>query len=146
MLKRKGDVVVGTNNNELPRLSFKNLRPPLKLNYFYSFHFHVINRRTLVKACSIPNIFGGSSLFNNSLINYEKIICNTKRKLQTINTPSDNLVTIVNNLSSLKENNEFDLHDSIDIPDKIKYLSSTFSTDVNMISVPPNNMAPETQI
>jgi len=67
-------------------------------------------------------------------------------KLQIINNSRSNLVTIVNNLSSLKENNEFDLHDSIDIPDKIKYLSSTFSTDVNVISVPPNNMAPETQI
>ena len=46
-------------------------------------------------------------------------MCKNKRKLQTINTPSDNLVTIVNTISSLKERNEFDIHNSICIPDKI---------------------------
>ena len=127
LLNREGDVVIGTNNDEILLLTLKkNLRSPLKLNSSYEFSFHVINCSNLVKTCSIANICSYSSLLNSSIINHEKIICKTKRKLQTSNTPNNNLVTIVNTPSSLKERDKSDLHDGICIPDKIKSLSFPF--------------------
>ena len=71
------------------------------------------------------------------------VICKTKRKLQIINSPSVNLVTIINKPSFLKKRYVFDLHDSICIPDKIKYLSSPLTTFVNFISVPPKIWHPK---
>ena len=41
-VKREGDVVGGTNNDEHPRLSFLNLRSPLKINSFYYFPYYFL--------------------------------------------------------------------------------------------------------
>ena len=64
-----------------------------------------------------------------------KNICKTKNKLQK--NHSENLVTIVNNPSSLKVRNQCNLHDGVYIPDKIKSL--------NVISVPPKKYGTQSQ-
>ena len=122
-----------------------NFRSPLELNSFYSFLFHVIDYSSLVKTSSIPNVCSDSRLPNSSIINHEKTFCTTKRKLQTINILSDNLVTIVNNPSSLKKMNEFDLNDGICISGKIRSLSSSLTTVVNVISIPPKIWYPKAE-
>ena len=72
-----------------------------------------------------------------------KNICKTKNKLQK--NHSENLVTIVNNPSSLKVRNQCNLHDGVYIPDKIKSLYSPLTTDVNIISAPPKIWRPTSE-
>ena len=72
---------------------------------------------------------------------------NNKAKLiyQTINTPCDNVVTIVNNPSSLREDNELPLHDGCSPPDKFESPFSPSFPAVNIISVPPKIWRPDPQ-
>ena len=56
---------------------------------------------------------------------------------QTINNSSANVVTIVNNPSSLREDNELPLHDGFSTPGKFESPSSHSFSVVNIISVPP---------
>ena len=56
---------------------------------------------------------------------------------QTINTPSANVVIIVNNINSLREDNRLEPHDGYCKPDNFKSTSSPSIFAVNIISVPP---------
>ena len=62
--------------------------------------------------------------------------------METIDTPSANVVTIVDNLTSLREDNSLELHDGCYKPDKFESTSSPSISVVNIISVPPNNYKP----
>ena len=73
---------------------------------------------------------------NRSIIKNEKTNYKTNLILQTINTPSANLATIVNNHTSLKMENRLDLHDSCCKPDKIESITPPLISVVNIISVP----------
>ena len=121
---RKGkDVVVETNNDELSRLSFNNLR---------SFCSNIVN------ACGISNICNHIFLPSNSyIIHNETTKYKTKLIPQTINTPSANVVIIVNNINSLREDNRLEPHDGYCKPDNFKSTSSPSIFAVNIISVPP---------
>ena len=61
---------------------------------------------------------------------------------QTINNSSANVVTIVNNPSSLREDNKLPLHDGCSTPDKFESPSSSSFSAVNIISSPPKIWRP----
>ena len=63
--------------------------------------------------------------------------------MEIINTPSANVVTIVDNLTSLREDNRSELHDGCYRPDKFESTSFPSISVVNIISVPPNIWRPK---
>ena len=83
---------------------------PLKTNSFYSFPYSILNCSNLVTTCSIPNVFGNPSKQISSIINTATIFLKTKN-LQTINTSSNNLVTIFNTHLQFKDRTRSNLHD-----------------------------------
>ena len=83
---------------------------PLKKKSFYSFPYSILNCSNLVTTCSIPNVFGNPSKQISSIINTATIFLKTK-DLQTINTFSNNLVTIFNTHLQFKDRTRSNLHD-----------------------------------
>ena len=68
---------------------------------------------------------------------------NTKLTSQIINNPRANVVTIVNNLTSLREVNRLELHDGCSKPDKFEPSSSHLIYAVNITSLPPKIWRPK---
>ena len=74
---------------------------------------------------------------NSSIIQNEKTNYKPEPISQKINTPSANVVTIVNNITSLREDNRLEPHDGYYKPDNFKSTSSPSIFAVNILSVPP---------
>ena len=143
LIERGKDLVVGTSNDALFRLSLLNLRSQPKL-FFYSLLFNVINCSNFVNACSISNVCNNICLQCNSyIIQNEKINYKSKLIYQTINTPTANIVTIVNKPSSLREDDDLPLHDGCSTPDKFDSPYSPFFSAVKIISVQPKIWRPK---
>ena len=121
----------------LPDLVLKKLRSQPEVNLFDSLPFNVINCSNFVNTCSIPIVCNNICLqSNSSIIHNEKRNYNPKLIYQTINTPSSNVVTIVNNSSSLREDINLPLHDGCSTPENFASHSSPSFSAVNIISVP----------
>ena len=85
---------------------FFKLRSQHKLNFFYSLLFIVINYSNFVNVCSISNVGNHICLTSNSsIIKNEKRNYWPKLILEISNTPSVNVVTIVDDLTLLREDN-----------------------------------------
>ena len=110
-----------------------NLRSPFKINSCYNSNYSVLNCSNLVTICSIPNICGDTSQPIRSIINTETAVLKTKY-LHTIDTSSDNLVTIFT---------RFILNDVNSQPDSIKSFSSLSASTVNVISVQSKTWRPK---
>ena len=142
LIARGKYVVVGANSDALSRLSVLNLRSQPKLILINSLPFNVIDCSNFVNTCSIPNVCNSICLQSkSSIIQNEKTNYNPKLIYQIINTLSANVVTIVNNPSSLMENIDLPLHDGCYTPAKI--VSSLSFSAINIISIPPKIWRPK---
>lgn len=73
MVKRDGDVVVVTNNDELSRLKLFELRSPIRISFFLSFPFTIINYSNLVDTFIISSVCSNSRSFLKSIVKRETI-------------------------------------------------------------------------